>query len=446
MIPYLWYNCPMTYSELVTIITESSQFNPDRLVVRAYETQLAELLSVPKPLKAITGLRRSGKSFLLKMLYRRLVEELKIPKQNLFFVNFENDRLVRDRSLAGLRHLYELFMAQADHQKPVYLFLDEIQNVYQWESFVRTIYDSTKHNIFITGSNSHLLSGEFSTSLGGRILEFYILPFSFGEFLEWHGAMIPKDIFALTRERPQTQKFLNQYLTFGGLPEVFSLPDEQKSSYQETLTEKIIINDVLGRFNLNHPDQLKSICQFLQTNVGNITSVRNLTAWIKNLGGENDLDAKTVKSYLEYLEKTYLIRKLAKFSLKTKNIFTNQYKYYFVDNLFCQKSDKEDQIENAVWQYLLRGGTKNIYYGRDESGHEVDFVAADTLTAWQVCYQLTDENFSREVKSLEIFKKAHPQASLNLVYQFDERLSKKDFPEVKFISLDQLLLGLYLFI
>lgn len=431
----------MTYSELVTIITESSSLSQDRVVLRSYETELTALLTVPKPLKAITGLRRSGKSFLLKRLYQRLVEELKIPKENLFFVNFENDRLVKQRNLTGLRHLYELFLSQADTNKPVYLFLDEVQNVSQWETFVRTVYDSTEHHIFITGSNSHLLSSEFSTSLGGRILEFYILPFSFGEFLTWNGVPVPKDVFELAKNRPQIEKLLGQYLNFGGLPEVFSLPDDQKASYQETLTEKIIVNDVLERFNLNHPDQLKNICQFLQTNVGNITSVRNLTAWIKNLGGEDDLDAKTVKLYLEYLEKTYLVNKLAKFSLKTKGIFTNQYKYYFADNLFCQKSDKEDQIENAVWQYFLRVGTKHVYYGRDDQGHEVDFVTADNLTAFQVCYQLTDENFSRETRSLEIFKKANPSASLNLIFLNDGRTVKTEKPEINFVSLDKLLLA-----
>lgn len=435
---------PMTYSELITIITESSQLDQEQSVVRSYEPQLYQLLTVSKPLKAITGIRRSGKSFLLKKMYRRLIDELGVPQTNIFFVNFENDRLVKYRSLIGLRNMYEMFISHANNQKPIYLFLDEIQNVHQWESFVRTIYDSTDYNIFITGSNSRLLSSEFSTSLGGRILEFHIFPFSFKEFLQWNKVSVPNNIFQLSENKSQIQNFLNQYLRFGGLVETFNLTNDQKVSYQETLTEKIIINDILKRFNLKYPDVLKNVGQFLQTNVGNITSVRNITKWIKNLGEEKKLDSKTVQTYIEYLEKTYLIHKVKKFSYKTKEIFSTQNKYYFVDNLFCQKSDMEDQIENVVFQYFSRKNIKDIYYGRDERGHEIDFVLAGQLQAFQVCYQLNDANVIRETKSLDLFYKFNQRSthSLCLVYMYDQRTLKHDLPNIKLTSLDQLLLDI----
>ncbi|MEK7164221.1 MAG: AAA family ATPase [Patescibacteria group bacterium] len=176
----------MTYNELLTIIAESAQLNTEMSVVRSFESELYPLLSVPKPLKAITGLRRSGKSYLLKKMYRHLIDKMGVPQSNILFVNFENDRLVKYCNLIGLRNLFDIFISHTSGQKPIYLFLDEIQNVHQWESFVRTIYDSTNYNIFITGSNSHLLSSEFSTSLGGRILEFNIYPFSFKEYIEWN--------------------------------------------------------------------------------------------------------------------------------------------------------------------------------------------------------------------------------------------------------------------
>jgi len=322
--------------------------------------------------------------------------------------------------------------------------LDEIQNVHQWESFVRTIYDSTNHNVFITGSNSRLLSSEFSTSLGGRILEFHIFPFSFKEFLYWNNVPVPNNIFQLSENKSKIQNFLNQYLNFGGLVETFNLTNEQKVSYQETLTEKIIINDVLKRFNLKYPDVLKSVSQFLQTNVGNVTSTRNITKWIRNLGEEKKLDSKTVQIYIEYLEKTYLIHKVKKFSYKTKEIFSTQNKYYFVDNLFSQKSDMEDQIENVVFQHFSRKNIKDIYYGRDERGHEIDFVIANQLQALQVCYQLNDTNVIRETKSLNLFNKLNIKSthSLYLVYMYDQRAQKLDLPNIKLTSLDQLLLDI----
>lgn len=431
----------MTYSELVTIIAESAKLNQQQTVVRSYESKLEQLLSVPKPLKAITGIRRSGKSFLLKKMYRRLIDKLAIPQSNILFVNFENDRLVKNRNLIGIRNMYEMFISHANNQKPIYLFLDEIQNVYQWEIFVRTIYDSTNHNIFVTGSNSHLLSSEFSTSLGGRILEFHIFPFSFKEFLQWNNIPVPNNIFQLSENKSTIQSFLNQYLRFGGLVETFNLTDDQKISYLETLNEKIIINDILKRFNLKHPDVLKSVGQFLQINVGNITSVRNITQWIRNLGEEKRLDPKTVQTYIEYLEKTYLIKKIKKFSFKTKEVFSTQNKYYFVDNLFSQKSDVEDQIENVVFQHLARENIQDIYYGRDERGSEIDFIIDNQHQAFQVCYQLTDTNLMRETKSLDLFYKYTQESiSLHLVYMYDQRTLKRNLPNIQLTSLDQLLL------
>lgn len=434
----------MTYSELVTIIAESSRLDQVHPVVRSYESQLYQLLTVGKPLKAITGIRRSGKSFLLKKMYRRLIDKLGVPQANIFFVNFENDRLVKYRSLTGLRNMYEMFISHTDNNKPIYLFLDEIQNVHQWESFVRTIYDSTDYNIFITGSNSRLLSSEFATSLGGRILEFHIFPFSFKEFLQWNHVPVPNNLYQLSENKSRIQNFLNQYLSFGGLVETFNLTNEQKISYQETLTEKIIIHDILKRFNLKYPDVLNSVSNFLQTNVGNITSVRNITQWIRNMGEEKKLDSKTVQIYIGYLEKTYLIQKVKKFSYKTKEIFSTQNKYYFIDNLFCQKSDLEDQIENMVFQHFGRSNIKNIYYGRDQRGHEIDFVIADQLLAFQVCYQLNDANVNRETRPLHLFSKYHPQSavSLNLIYMYDQRTLKQNPPNIKLICLDQWLLDI----
>lgn len=421
----------MTYNELLTVIAESAQLGTEQSIDRSIESELYLLLKVPRPLKAITGLRRSGKSYLLKKMYRHLIDKSGIPPSNILFINFENDRLLKYRNLIGLRNLFDMFTSHANGQKPIYLFLDEIQNVHEWESFVRTVYDSTDYNIFITGSNSHLLSSEFSTSLGGRILEFNIYPFSFSEYLQWNHVPIPGNIYELSKVRSAIQSWLNQYLRFGGLVETFGLSDLQKISYQETLTEKIIVNDILNRFNLKYPNVLKSVGQFLQTNVGNITSIGNMTKWIRNMGEDKKLDYKTVQTYIGYLEKTYLIKKVRKFSLKTKGIFSTQDKYYFVDNLFSHKSDIEDQIENTVFQHLSRIKLPEIFYGRNPRGQEIDFMVADQSLAYQVCYQLNDANIVRESKF-----------PANLIYMYDQRSQKHDIPNIKLTSLDQFLLGI----
>lgn len=300
--------------------------------------------------------------------------------------------------------------------------------------------------MFIAGSNSSLLSSEFTTSLGGRVLELHIMPFSFKEFLQWNKFFIPKNSFEMAENRPSIYNFLNQYLKFGGMVETFALTDPQKALYQETLMEKIIINDILKRFNIKYPSVLKNIGQFLETNVGNITSASNLAKWIRNLGEDKKLNYKTVQTYLDYLEKSYLTQKIKKFSYKTKEIFLTQSKYYFIDNLFCQRCDVEDQIENVVFQHLIRNGAKNIYYGRDKQENKVDFVVrknSDILQALQVCYQLTDANLVREIRSLNLFAKYNPQSSeaLTLLCMYDERTKREELTNIQLIKLDEFLLN-----
>ena len=175
----------MPYREIVTIIQESAAYQTQHVVIRKLETILSENLLKKKPVKVITGIRRSGKSFILKRLYQKISAE--IPKQNILFINFENDRLIGYLTLESLRNIYDTFKLKSDPGYPLYLFFDEIQNIPAWEKFIRTVYDSGNDDIYITGSNSQLLSSEFSTVIGGRVLEYKLQPFTFREFLDFHG-------------------------------------------------------------------------------------------------------------------------------------------------------------------------------------------------------------------------------------------------------------------
>ena len=436
----------MTYSELANIIHESARLDHEGGIIRSYETRLEKASITPKPIKVITGIRRSGKSYLLKKLYRKLIDTDGISVSNILFLNFEDDRLIQQQNLTSLRNIYELFLTAVNSTQPVYIFLDEIQYVSGWERFVRTIYDSTLHHIYITGSNSHLLSSEFSTSLGGRILEFHIFPFSFAEFLQSFQIKIPQNPFEWAELRSSITFRFEQYVKFGGLPEIINLPESEKLNARNSLIEKIIVRDVINRFKLRYPTILKSLYLYLELHTGDIASSKNIANYIKNQGEIKNLSDKTVKIYLEYLEKTFLVMAIKKFSYKTKEIFSEQKKYYFVDNIFSVLADPEDWLENVVFNHLIRvNDPSNVYYGRDERGREVDFVIRNSdqrLDAIQVCYKLTDDNLDREIRTLKLFSEYNKDrlGKLELVYQFDERSRKSEIADITLIEASHKLL------
>ena len=388
----------LDYAKLTEIIVDSSK-QSKRGIERELEKELTETLLQIKPITVITGIRRSGKSFLLKNLYQKLLK-YKIPQQNILFLNFEDDRLALYLNIADIRNIYELFMSNSDENKPVYLFFDEIQNIPEWEKLIRTIYDSSGHYIYISGSNAKLLSQEFATTLGGRLLEYTLYPFSFAEILKLKSLAF-KNAFDKARNKAKIDKLLSDYINFGGLPEIFDLPDKSKFLYRKSLIDKIVINDILKRYNLHTVSLLSEILYFLEKNTGKIISYRRIASASKS--NEN-----TVESYISYLNTAFIIEKLKKFSWKTKAVFEKNKKFYFVDNLFCANADIEKKLENICYVKLLQTYDKEqIFLGRDDHGKEIDFIVKtdNKFTAIQVCYELNDSNLKREISSLQLVDK-----------------------------------------
>lgn len=426
----------LTYNQLAEIIIDSSKLNT-KGIERSVEKELKQVLFQPKPLKVITGIRRCGKSFILKRLYKLLLKS-DIPENNILFLNFEDDRLSSYLSINDLRLIYDLFISKIDKTKPVYFFLDEIQNIPTWEKFVRTIYDSTNYHIYITGSNAKLLSKEFSSTLGGRILEYTLYPFSFPELLQYRNISY-SNAFELAENKVELKKYLNEYLNFGGLSEVFDLPENTKITYRKSLIDKIIVNDIVARFNLESVNLLQNILLFLEKNIGNIVSYRK----IANVADANE---NTVEQYISHLQDAFIIEKLKKFSWKTKAIFDTNKKFFFIDNLFCHYADIEDKLENICYLHLLRNyGHKNIFIGRDDKGKEVDFVVKrkdESFLSIQVCYELTDNNLKRETSSLLLFDKyvKHPQNEYLIIIMYNR--STNEIPKnIRLINISDFLLG-----
>ena len=415
----------MEITQLIQVIAESSEFSNENPIERSYFNQLRETLNFISPLKVLTGLRRSGKSFLLKQLFSYLIKN-DLPKQNLLFLNFENDQLKPYLSLTGIREIYNLFLRHVVPEKPIYLFFDEIQNIPEWESFVRTLYDTGKFNIYITGSNSSLLSSEFSSALGGRILEFYIQPFSFKEYLVYHGIK-DFDPYKLAELDQELLMHFEKYLVNGGLVETFKLTKSLVLSYKDSLIEKIIIQDILKRYKLEKPELLRDHISYFQKAIGTIVSIRNLSR-------HSHSSEETVANYLGYLINSFLLIEIKKYAYKTHSFLDTQKKCYFIDNIFTIYADPSQQLENCVLTELVRTyGSKNIFFGRDEKGHEIDFVVQvpnGKGKAIQVCYELNEDNFDREIRSLLLMRKYDRKQEFEYVVVCkSKRLNLKTLPE-----------------
>lgn len=385
------------------VMSESKQFNSKPVIRDEYLTWLKKS-SKNKLIKAITGFRRSGKSYLLKMFAQFLLEQ-KIPKENVFYLNFENDLLFNIKTVHDLRKIWELYLREiAILNKPIYIIWDEIQLVDSWEKLVRTLYEMGKYNIFLSGSNSKLLSGELSSSLSGRSLEFKISPFSFVEYLKY----LNIDTDDYYSNKSQIDQAFMTYLHRGGISEQFELDNNLSSSYKDSLIQKIILDDIVKRYQVDKVIVLQNTFQFISGNLTSTLSLRKIINRLKNQGIE--ITPTTLDNYIYYWETSYALSKLTKFDYRLSRVFNRTTKYYIVDNLFIpgREESNEKRLENLVYIELIRRyGRENVYFGQDPNGYEIDFVVKkeDKFMFFQVCLQLNDKNAKREFGNLELVNK-----------------------------------------
>jgi len=432
----------MEITELISLIEESAAVKSDAVVVRDYEILLKGTLNQPKPIKVLTGLRRSGKSYLLKRLYQHLVAE-GVPQGNILFLNFENDRLASHLSTVGLRTIFKTFSLINNSAHPRYVFLDEVQNVHDWHKYIRTIYDSDDFNIFITGSNANLLSGEFASTLGGRVLEFQIQPFNFAELASYKQITFDKaNLFSIEKHRPQLARLTQEYFEFGALPESLAVATDNKDSYRRSLLEKIVVNDIVRRHDIGASQVLFNLFLFLERSLGGVVSARNLAQ-------QAGISDGTVARYLELIANTFLISPLQKFHFQARTMLGVQRKYYFVDNIFCGNAALGARLENLVFCELVRRhGRERIFFARNDAGQELDFVVLgktnQIAAAYQVCYELNDENYSRETAPVSLLRNYNKQElSAEIVYRHDSTKIAKKLSEsiVRHVSLEDWLVA-----
>lgn len=310
--------------------------------------------------KVLTGQRRVGKSFLLY----QLIEEIlgKEPDANIIYINLEDFAF---SSLQTAEDLHSYIISHSKEKAKNYIFIDEIQDIPGFEKVIRSLLLNEDNDIYITGSNAKMLSGELATYLSGRYIEFKIYSLSYSEFLEFHGLTESETSYEL-------------YSRYGGLPYLLNLPleDETVNEYLKSVYSTIVFRDVVSRYKLRNTLFLEKLIQFLSENIGNLFSAKNISDYLKSQ--HTAISVNQIQSYTEYLNNAFLIHRVERYDLIGKRVFEIGEKYYF-ENMGIRNivigyriTDKAKILENLVYNHLLYKGydIKVGYYG----DKEIDFI------------------------------------------------------------------------
>ena len=344
---------------------------------------------------AIIGVRRSGKSFIMRQIARHLIGSN--SARDTLIVDFEDPELEGSDS-ETLNKIYEVYVKELSPTRPT-IFLDEIHIVTNWEKWVRMMHELGKARIFISGSSSKLLSGELSTVIAGRHLDIRVFPLSFNEFLDFRGIEI-EDMLDIVDKRFEIERSIKEYLEFGGFPEV--VLSENKRELLTNYWKDIIYRDVILRFKIRKIEHFRSLGRFYLTNISSPITFNRIS---KFLGISDD----TVETFSRYLVETFSIFFVKRFSFSLKEQENSPRKVYSIDNglsnaIGFRFSDNFGRLmENLVAIELKRRG-EEIYYWRDYSGREVDFVVKEGVKVKQliqVCYDIEDVSTkNRELRAL----------------------------------------------
>jgi predicted AAA+ superfamily ATPase len=348
-----------------------------------------------KLIKVLVGQRRVGKSYILRQIAQRIIHA-GVPSQNILYINKEYTEFDSIVSASKLQHLIREYEEQLKPVGKIYLFIDEVQNIQDWEKTINAwSQDFTKeYEIFITGSNSNLLSGELATLLSGRYVQFSIFPFSFSEYI----SLLSIDC--------NKQNYIS-YLQTSGLPELFHLPTEEtKRHYVSAVKDTVLLRDVIQRHTIKDVKLLEDIFVFLIINASHLISITNIVNYFKSK--KRITNYETVANYIKYIEDSFLIYKTERYSIKGKDTIAGIYKYYINDLSFVNYLYSGFgygigyKLENLIFIELKRAGYE-VYIGVVKN-KEVDFVAikSNRKIYIQCAYILIDnETIEREYSALE---------------------------------------------
>lgn len=371
------------------------------IIREAYISQIVPLID-KNLIKVLTGVRRSGKTVLLSQIQDYLLKNGR-SKSQIINISLESKK---NKKFKDGDVLYEYLISACEKlNAKAYIFLDEIQVVSGWEEVVSSLLVDIDCDIYITGSNSKLLSGELATLIAGRYIQIHVYPFTLSEakqMLEQNGKFKSDEVL------------FQDYLKYGGLPMRFSLEEISLEAYLSDTYDAIVVKDIIQRNNIKDTNLLNMILAFLMDNIANPFSARSIVAALKQEGINTTVE--TVIAYIDYIKKAMVVYSAQRYDIKGKKLLTTNEKYYTVDLGLrnCVKAsgeiDYNKLYENIVYLELLYRGY-DVKVGKTDD-YEIDFVAykgSDTLYV-QVCYLLASaETAEREFGNLERIKDNYPK-------------------------------------
>jgi len=373
----------------------------------------------PKKIITVVGIRRSGKTYLLYLTMRRLTER-GLDKRNIIYLNFEDDRLFPVRLSEMdliLKAYHELYPDKLEEEKV--LFLDEIQQIPDWEKYIRRIYDTESVHVYLTGSSSKTISRDISTTLRGRAIHYELFPLSFGECLDFKGIEIKR---YSTATESRMLHALHEYLQWGGFPEVVMEEDPHlRWKILQEYADLILYKDLIEQYGIKNQYLLKYLLKHFMTNPSDLVSINKLYNDLKSQGVS--LSKGSLYEYIEYLQAAYILFSTSKYSRSLRVRTQNPSKYYIVDTgltrIFTPNRGRDmgKKLENAIFLYLrTQWNIHDISYYKNQ--FEIDFFYDEAASRHliNVSYSVQDmDTAGREVRGLTNVKKAYPDASDALV-------------------------------
>lgn len=371
-----------------------------------YLEKIVKLIDT-EDIKVITGVRRCGKTVLLKQIIDEL-ENRGIASENIIYMSFESSKYKNIRNDNDLDEF--IFSKTNNLNGKIYLLFDEIQKVKNWEVSLNSYRVDLECDIYITGSNSQLLSGELATLISGRYISINILPFSFKELIQYYDEM---------HENIDEIKLFEQYLSYGGFPGLLNYENEEKEKYLYDLYSTIVLNDILYKNKVKDLDLLERLMEFMISNIGQLFSANSISKYIKNENRKTT--PHTIINYMDYARNAFIFYQIKRENIKQKRKLLISDKYYLVDSGFYFIFNGSTQrnwgqlLENIVFLELIRQGY-SITIGKIQD-LEVDFVCrkANQIKYIQVSQSILDENTrKREFKSLEKISDSYPKYVISM--------------------------------
>ena len=396
------------------------------MIVRPYYLDILKTYRDVPLVKILAGIRRCGKSTILDMLRDDLIQS-GVPADHVIHLRYTSEELDEDMTA---KQMYRDIKGRMEGSERYYLLLDEVQEVSGWERAVNSLLEDTNADIYVTGPNSKLMSGEISTYLTGRYISIPVFTLSFAEYLEFK-----------KEEDRNTKELLQEYIRMGGFPIVALGSFDERSAYQivEGIYSSVITGDITKRHNITNFDLFNRVVKYVIENVGKTFSANAIVKFLKSEG--RSISVESVYNYLEWLEKAFVIYRCQRYDMQGKSVLKTQEKFYLADASlkYCKigfnPKSVAAMLENIVYFELRRKGY-DVYIGKNAS-KEIDFVAVrrDERIYVQVCRNLPEES-DREIANLLEIKDHYPKYVVTL-----DELAAGNINGIKIVHLADFLLS-----